>query len=117
EDDGGRGRHSLLDEDDEHLLAALLGISPQDLDFPNSSWTVPLLREVFEICTDQRLSDDTLRRTLHRLNYVWKRPRYILEPDPEREKKTANSRANPGSARPQRCAGPRRDRFVALSAS
>jgi transposase len=117
EDDGGRGRYPLLDEDDEHLLAALLAISPQDLDYPNTGWTVPLLQEVFEICTDQRLSDDTLRRALRRMDYVWKRPRYILEPDPEREKKTPNSRENPCFARAQRRAGPGRDRFVALSAA
>src|SRR3954470_2619396 len=28
EDEGGRGRHSLLDEDQEHLLEALLALSP-----------------------------------------------------------------------------------------
>lgn len=26
-----------------------------------------------------------------RLGYVWRRPRYVLMPDPEREKKTPNS--------------------------
>jgi transposase len=115
DDEGRRGRHRLLDEDDEHLLIALLALSPQDLDYPNTSWTIPLLQEVFEICTGQPLSDDTLRRALHRLNYVWKRPRYLLEADPEREKKTPHSPANPSSARPQRRAGSGRNRFAALS--
>jgi transposase len=115
EEQGGRGRHRRLDEDDEHLLIALLALSPQDLDYPNTSWTIPLLQEVFEICTDQCLSDDTLRRALHRLDYAWKRPRYRLEPDPEREKKTTHSPANPGSACSQRRAGPGRNRFAALS--
>jgi transposase len=88
EDEGGRGRHPLLDEDQEHLLEALLAVSPQDLGYPHVSWTVPLLRAVLEIATEQRVSEDTLRRALHRLDYVWKRPRYDLDPDPEREKKT-----------------------------
>src|SRR4030081_3500114 len=87
EDEGGRGRHPLFDEDHEHLLEALLAGSPQDLGYPHTRWTVPLLREVLEIATEQPVSDDTLRRALHRLDSVWKRPRYDLEPDPERQKK------------------------------
>src|SRR4051794_11707313 len=29
-----------------------------------------------------------MRRCLHRLGYAWKRPRYVLAPDPQREKKS-----------------------------
>jgi transposase len=116
EDEEGRGRHPLLDEDQEHLLEALLAVSPQDLGYPHTSWTVPLLCEVLEIATEQRVSDDTLRRVLHRLDYVWKRPRYDLEPDPGREKKTAHSPANPGLAAAQHRARPRRNRPAALPA-
>ncbi len=116
EDEGGRGRHPLLDEDQEHLLEALLANSPQDLGYPHTSWTVPLLLEVLKMATGQRVSDDTLRRTLDRLGYVWKRPRYDLDPDPEREKKTPHSPANPGSAAAQRRVGPGRDRPVAVPA-
>lgn len=116
EDEEGRGRYPLLDEDREHLLEALLAVSPQDLGYPHTSWTVPLLCEVLEIATEPRVSDDTLRRVLHRLAYVWKRPRHDLGPDPEREKKTAHSPANPGSAAAQRRARPGRDRPAALPA-
>src|SRR5512142_3006121 len=114
EDEPGRGRHPLLDEDQEHLLEALLAASPQDFGYPHVNWAVPLLCEVLEIATEQRVSDDTLRRALHRLDYVWKRPRYDLDPDPEREKKTPHSRANPGAAAAQRRVGPGRDRPVAV---
>src|SRR5262245_2578022 len=62
-DQRGSGYRPLLDEDGEHLLEALLALSPQDLGCPHVSWTVPLLREALEIATGQRLSDDTLRRT------------------------------------------------------
>src|SRR3954471_5716110 len=37
EDEPGRGRHPALDEDDEHLLEALLKGSPQDLGYPHTS--------------------------------------------------------------------------------
>lgn len=114
EDEEGRGRHPLLDEDQAHVLEVLLAVSPQELGWPHVSWTIPLLLYALEIATGQRVSDDTLRRALHRLDYVWKRPRYDLEPDPEREKKTPHSQANPGLAAAQRRVGPRRDRFAAL---
>jgi transposase len=117
QDAEGRGRPPLLDEDDENLLEALLGASPQDLGYPHTSWTVPLLQEVLEIGTGRRLSEDTLRRALHRLDYVWKRPRYVLDPDPEREKKTPHPQANPGLAAAQRRVGRGRDRPVALPAT
>ena len=116
EDEGGRGRHPLLDEDQEHLLEALLAVSPQDLGYPHVSWTVPLLRAVLEIATERRVSDHTLRRVLERLNYVWKRPRYDLDPDPEREKKTPHPQANSGPAAAQRRSGPGRDRPSAVPA-
>src|SRR5512147_1536949 len=115
-DEAGRGRHPMLDEDQEHLLEALLAASPQDLGYPHVSWTVPLLREVLEIAAEQRVSEDTLRRALHRLDYVWKRPRYDLDPDPERQKKTSHPPANPGSAATQRRVGPGRDRPVVVPA-
>ena len=52
------------------------------------NWTVPLLRAYFHDQADCWLSEDTIRRQLQRLGYVWKRYRYVLPPDPEREKKT-----------------------------
>lgn len=116
EDQEGRGRHSLLDEDQEHLLEALLAASPQDLGYPHVNWTVPLLREVLENATEQRVSDHTVRRALEGLNYVWKRPRYDLAPDLEREKKTPHSQPNSGSAAAQRRFGPGRDRPAVVPA-
>jgi transposase len=116
QDEEGRGRPPLLDEDQAHLLEALLALSPQDLGGPHVSWTVPLLRESLEVLTEQRVSEHTVRRALRRLQYVWKRPRYDLDPDPGREKKTAYPPANPGLAAAQRRLGRGRDRFAALPA-
>jgi transposase len=117
EDHRGRGHYLVLDEDADHVLEALLARSPQDLGYPHGSWTVPLLRDALEIATGQRVSEDTVRRTLRRLNFVWKRLRYDLDPDPEREKKTPYPPANPGLAAAQRRAGRRRDRPAALPAA
>ena len=113
-DEEGRGRRPALDEEDEHLLEALLALSPQDLGAPHVSWTIPLIQEFLEVATGRRLSDDTLRRALHRLDYVWKRPRHDLDPDPEREKKTPYPAANQGLAAAQRCPGPGRKRLAAV---
>ena len=117
EDHRGQGYRPLLDEDAEHLLEALLSQAPQELGYPHTSWTVPLLLDALEVATGQRVSDDTLRRTLRRLQYTWKRPRYDFDPDPEREKKTPHPPANPGPTAAQRGAGGGRDRPAAVSAA
>lgn len=114
EDHRGGGYCPLLDEDAEHLLEALLARPPQELGYPHTSWTVPLLLDALEVATGQRVSDDTLRRTLRRLEYTWKRPRYDFDPDPEREKKTPHPPANQGLAAAQRGAGGGRDRPAAV---
>jgi transposase len=108
-DEEGRGRPPLLDEDHLRLLESLLASSPQALGWPHASWSVPLLLEALEVATGVRVSDDTLRRALHRLDFAWKRPRHDLEPDPLRDKKTPHPPANPGPAAAQRGAGTGRD--------
>ncbi len=114
EDEGGQGRHRLLDEEQEQLLEAVLAVPPRQFGYPNGSWTVPLLQEVLESTTGLRTSEDTLRRALHRLDFVCKRPRYDLIPDPEREKKTADPPPDPGPAAAERGPGPGRDRPAAV---
>ena len=109
-DEDRSGRPPLLAEQTEGLLPALMGRSPQDRGSPHTDWTVPLLRQELAKDLGLRPSDETVRRGLRRLGYVWKRPRYVLDPDPEREKKTADSPADPGPAASQRRAGPGRDR-------
>jgi transposase len=80
------------------LLLCLLERAPGEFGYPHGGWTLSLLREQLEQGTGQGVSEDTIRRELHRLGYAWKRPRYALEPDPEREKKTANSWRDPSAA-------------------
>src|SRR5438309_1040328 len=101
-----RSRPSLWTEELKVLLRTLMAdYTPDQLGYSAVDWTVTLLQEHLESCTGQRLSDETIRRELHRLGYVWKRPRYVLDPDPEFEKKTADPPSNPEFAPPKRSAG------------
>ena len=111
------GRPSLLAEDDRSWLLELLHGSPQDLGYFATEWTVPLLQEHLESCLGQHLSQDTLRRELHRLDYACKRPRYVLDPDPQlRGKKEPYSPTDQAVATAKHGVGPRRDRPTTVSA-
>ena len=92
------GRPSSWAQRHQQLLRELLGQSPQQLGYAAVDWTVPLLQEHLDQRGGRWLSDDTIRRELDRLGYVWKRFRYVLPPDPEREKKTCDSPAVAGLA-------------------
>jgi transposase len=111
------GRPPLLTADGAGWLRLLLARPPQWLGYPAANWTVPLLRQALHRDTGQRPSGDTVRRTLHRLGYVWKRPRYVLAPDPEREKKKARPAADRGPAAAERGAGRGRDRPAPVPAA
>jgi transposase len=111
-----RGRPRLLDEPAEAILRSLMKQSPQEHGYPDADWTTPLLQQELERGTGSPPSDDTVRRVLSRLGYVWKRPRYVLDPDPEREKKTPHPAADPRPAAAQRGARRGRDRPAAVPA-
>lgn len=77
---GGRPRR--LDMAAEATLEQALADDPQAHGYAATDWTAPLLRtELAQRGHD--LSERTLRRTLHRLGWRWKRPKYVLgRPDP-----------------------------------
>src|SRR4051812_23636774 len=79
------GRPSLWAEGLERRLLEAIDRSPQELGYPSVDWTVPLLQEPLGHHGDEPLSDETIRRRLRRLGYVWRRSRYVLDPDPELE--------------------------------
>jgi transposase len=85
------GRPALWEQRLGGHLEQLLRQSPRDHGYFAETWTVPLLAEHLRHLWGQQPSSHTLRRQLHMLGYTWKRSRYALEPDPQREKKTANS--------------------------
>ena len=86
----GVGRPSLWTPRLLALLQEALRRRPDQLGYLAVNWTVPLLREHLGCAGDRWLSEDTIRRELDRLGYVWKRYRYVLPADPQREKKTAD---------------------------
>lgn len=99
------GRPSVWSDELRAALRDGLGQPPDRPGYPAVGWTVPLPREHLQRWGGQRPSDRTVRRELHRLGYVWKRFRYVLDPDPEREKKTRHPPAGPRARRPTRPAG------------
>ncbi|HZU35510.1 MAG TPA: helix-turn-helix domain-containing protein [Gemmataceae bacterium] len=101
----GIGRPSVWTEQLQTLLLTSLAQRPDALGYVGVNWTVPLLQEHLFGQGGRWLSDDTIRRELNRLGYVWKRFRYVLPPDPQREKKTRHPAAAADSAAPQRQVG------------
>ncbi len=71
-----------LDATGASVLEALLAVDAQARGHQATGWTVPLLRTELAT-TGYALSVRTLRRTVHRLGYRWKRPPSVLgRPDP-----------------------------------
>jgi transposase len=66
-------------------LKAVLQQSPRSFGKATSRWTLPLLAQVCveQGITPQRVSDETIRTTLQRLDIRWKRAtKWITSPDP-----------------------------------
>jgi len=81
------GRPRRLDVDAEATLEHLVADDPQAHGYAATDWTVPLLQTELAR-SGHTLSERTLRRSLHRLGYRWKRPKYVLgRPDPAYEAK------------------------------
>jgi len=77
-----RGRERTLDGRAERLLEALLGTDPQARGYHATGWTVPALQTALA-AAGYTVGPRTIRRTLHRLGWRWKRPKYVLgRPDP-----------------------------------
>ena len=115
----GQGRPLRWDERLEALLPAVLARCPRDFGYVATGWTVPLLQQVLAQGRpdEPTLSEDTLRRRLHEHGYVWKRFRYVLAADPQREKKTPVAPPNSGLAGAHRAFGPGRNGVIAPAAA
>src|SRR5215211_3719933 len=101
------GRPPRWTGETEALLADTIAVPPDQLGDLAVNWTVPLLQDHLERESSTRFSDDTIRRALHHLGYVWKRYCYVLDPDPDLEKKTPHSWAGARLATTQCGAGRR----------
>jgi transposase len=115
-DHRGGNRSTLWTDELEAVLRASLAHRPDYFGYQAIEWTVGLLQEHLRHWCGAPPSATALRRELHRLAYVWKRPRYWLQPDPEREKKTADSPLAARPAAPHRQTVRGRDRLVAVPA-
>lgn len=111
------GRPARWTDQTTDLLRHMLAEAPGKWGYLAVGWTMPLLSKALEQGTGQRYSRSTIWRGLQRLGDVWKRPRYALAPDPEREKKTPDSPQNAPYYGPHRGFGPRRNRLAAVSAA
>lgn len=89
------GRPRLWTKEIDCAFQECLKCQPGNWGFQAVSWTVPLLQCWLGEHIGLTFSETTIRQRLHSLGYTWKRPRYILAPDPEREKKKADSPQNP----------------------
>ncbi len=74
----GAGRPSFWSDEAQEVLRNALEHSPDELGYMAVNWTVPLLREHLEKQGWSKPSDNTVRRQLHRLDYVWKRSKHVL---------------------------------------
>jgi len=102
EDRKGSGHPSVWSPQLRALLEQSLEGKPEQWGYQASEWTVPLLIEHLAAQSGQGVSDATVRRQLRRMGYVWKRPRYVLQPDPAREKKACHSPAAQAAGATQR---------------
>lgn len=85
------GKPRALDDRAEQLLDEWLASDPQARGYHATGWTVPLLH-VELAKAEYAVSQRTIRRTLKRRGWRWKRPKYVLgRPDPEYEVKKGRS--------------------------
>ncbi len=88
------GKPRALDQTAEHLLAERRASDPQSRGYHATGWTVPLLRAELAQA-GYAVGERTIRRTLKRLGWRWKRPKYVLgRPDPEYE--ATRGQSSPG---------------------
>lgn len=70
------------------VLTWLGGLTPRAFGFFRSRWTCSVLAVLLWEQQQVRKSPETIRRQLHRQNYVWRRPRPVLAPvDPAYDRK------------------------------
>jgi transposase len=68
------------------VMRWLLSFTPRDFGFFRSRWSCELLASMLWERENIRLSPETVRRGLHRMEFVWRRPRPIVGPhDPDHD--------------------------------
>jgi transposase len=84
------GRPPEIDGDALEELERVVEASPLAEGYDFTTWATPLLKSHLQERMGIEVSDDTVRRTLGRLEFVWRRPRwYVACEDPEYEERMA----------------------------
>jgi putative transposase len=66
----------------------LLQFTPRDFGYFRSRWSCAILAALLWEREGMRVSAETVRRGLHRMNFVWRRPRPVVGPhDPDHDEK------------------------------
>jgi len=60
-------------------LARVIELDPHEVGVPSANWTTSLLADYLAAATGHRACLETVRLALHRLGYVCKRPRWVLD--------------------------------------
>jgi transposase len=97
-DHRGGNRPTVWTPERQAVLEASMAQPPDHFGYPAVEWTVPLLREHLARTGAASPSAASIRRQLRDLGYVWKRPRYVLDPDRDREKKDSYQARDPALA-------------------
>ena len=72
----------------EDVLGWLLDKTPEDFGYFRSRWSCETLAEVLAWQKGVHVSAETVRRSLHRVDFVWRRPRPVLgRKDPDYDRK------------------------------
>jgi transposase len=115
-DRSGRGRPTVWTEPVRRFVEWSMQQPSEDLGYASVDWTAALMQEHVKTYAGLRVSDTTMRALLHDLGYKWKRPRYVLQRDPDREKKALDSAADPVPPEGMRDPGGGRDRRATVPA-
>jgi transposase len=73
------GRPRGIDDETEKQLQELLEESPSEEGYDFTTWTAPLLKAHLAEHGEVEVSEDSVRRALHRMDFVWRRPRWHID--------------------------------------
>lgn len=74
----GPGRAREMSEDSQKELLRVIELDPNEVGVKSANWTTQRLADYLEGKTGQAFDQETIRKYLHRLGYVYKRPNWTV---------------------------------------
>jgi transposase len=74
----GPGRLREMSEESQRELLRVIELDPNKVGVASANWTTQLLATYLEAKTGQAFDQETIRKYLHRLGYVYKRPNWTV---------------------------------------